>query len=356
VGVTRPDGGWTFLATPWSEVPFLIAAGRGPVLVAAGAVTEAEVARLDPADVGAAAGAPAPGRPVRAGDLSAGPARIDVLRPARELAAGPEWFSRAEPVSFPTTGGATAHALFYAPVNPSVEAPAGGAPPLVVTVHGGPTSAARPSLSLAVQFWSTRGFAVVDVDYRGSTGYGRDYRRALDGEWGRADVDDCVAAVEHLALAGRIDPARVAIRGSSAGGYTVLRAVTSTDAFAVGVSYYGVADLEALVARTHKFEARYVDGLIGPWPGAADEYRRRSPIHHVDRLDTPLIVLQGREDAVVTPDQAEAIVGALRRRGIRHEYLVFDDEGHGFRRGANIRRALDAELAFVREVMGIGPA
>ncbi len=333
LGATDAGGGWTPIEAPWTHVPFLAVAGGDLLVVGAGPVTEPEVARLD----------------------ARGRAGRRVLRPPRDLPLGPEWFSRAEPLSFPTSGGETAHALFYRPVNPRVETPGEGAPPLVVTVHGGPTSAARPSLSLAVQFWTTRGFAVVDVDHRGSTGYGRAYRRALDGRWGEADVADCVAVVEHLAAVGRVDPVRVVIRGSSAGGYTVLRAVTSTSVFAAGISYYGIADLEALVADNHKFEARYLDGLIGPWPERADLYRERSPVRHVDRLSTPLLLLQGLDDPVVTPSQAETIVEALRRRGVRYEYLAFEGEEHGFRRSENVRRALEAELAFVRDVTGVAP-
>lgn len=324
-GAARPRPG------SWNHLPSVTTDGDDLVVIAAGPVREPEVARVA-ADGG-----------------------VRVLREPRRTDLGPDWVSIAEPITFPTSGGATAHALFYPPVNPSVRPPADGAPPLIVGVHGGPTSAARPYLSFATQFWTTRGFAVVDVDYRGSTGYGRAYREALDGAWGEADVDDCVAAVGHLTAAGRIDGARVAVRGSSAGGYTVLRALTTTDVFAVGISYYGIADLEALVADTHKFEARYVDGLIGPWPERADLYRDRSPIHHVDRLATPLLVLQGLDDPVVPPAQAEAVVAALRRRGVHHRYLAFAGEEHGFRDAANIRRALEAELAFVREVMGITP-
>lgn len=337
LGVGGPGRAWEPLGGPWNQVAGLDAAGDELVIVAAGPTTEAAVARVRVDGDGVDAGG------------------VELLRAPRDLGLGPEWFARAEPITYPTSGGETAHALFYDPVNPTVDAPLEGAPPLVVMVHGGPTSAARPSLSLAIQFWTTRGFAVADVDYRGSTGYGRAYREALDGRWGEADVDDCVAAVEHLVARGRVDPERVAIRGSSAGGYTVLRALTTTRTFAVGISYYGIADLEALVADTHKFEARYVDGLVAPWPERADLYRVRSPIHHVDRLSTPLLVLQGLDDPVVTPSQAEVVVAALRRRGVRHRYLAFEGEEHGFRRAGNIRRALEAELSFVRETMGIDP-
>ncbi len=222
--------------------------------------------------------------------------------------------------------------------------------------HGGPTASASPALNLAVQFWTTRGFGVVDVDYGGSTGYGRAYRERLRGQWGVVDLADCVAAARWLADQGEVDPDRLAIRGGSAGGYTTLCALTFSDVFAAGASYYGVADAEALARDTHKFESRYLDGLIGPWPAAAATYRARSPIHFTDRLSCPVILLQGLEDAVVPPSQAEAMVAALRAKGIPHAYLAFPGEQHGFRQAAHIRRALEAELSFYGRVLGFTPA
>jgi dipeptidyl aminopeptidase/acylaminoacyl peptidase len=233
-----------------------------------------------------------------------------------------------------------------------VRAPDGELPPLVVAIHGGPTSAARPLFSASVQYWTSRGFGLVDVNYRGSTGYGRTYRHALDGQWGDADVEDCVAAARYLADTGRVDPDRLVIRGGSAGGYTALCALTFHDRFSAGASLYGVTDLEALALDTHKFESRYTDRLVGPYPEARDLYVERSPIHHTDRLAVPLIVFQGAEDAIVPPAQAEMLVQALAEKGIPHAYLLFEGEQHGFRQAANIRRVLEAELSFYAQVFG----
>jgi dipeptidyl aminopeptidase/acylaminoacyl peptidase len=223
-------------------------------------------------------------------------------------------------------------------------------------VHGGPTASARRSLHLPLRYWTSRGFAVVDVDYRGSTGYGRDYRRTLDGRWGIADVEDAVAAAQFLAARGDADPARLLIRGGSAGGYTVLSALTFHDVFAAGASHYGVTDLEALARDSHKFESRYLDRLVGPYPERRDVYVERSPIHHTERLSAPMIVLQGSEDRVVPPNQAEMMVAALRDKGLPYAYLLFTGEGHGFRRSENIVRALEAELSFYAQLFGFTPA
>jgi dipeptidyl aminopeptidase/acylaminoacyl peptidase len=284
---------------------------------------------------------------------------LQVLRPARDLELEPAWFSRPEHVTFPTepgpSGVAEAHALVYPPTNPHVSGPADELPPLLVLVHGGPTAAARSVLDLGVQYWTSRGFTVADVDYRGSTGYGRRYREALKGQWGIADLDDVVACARYLAAAGRVDPARMAIRGGSAGGYTTLAALTfRPGVFAAGASHYGVADLAALAEDTHSFESRYLDGLIAPWPSGADVYAERSPIHHTDALDTPLAVFQGDEDRVVPPEQAEMMVAALREKGVPHAYVLFAGEQHGFRKAENIRAALDGELSFYAQVLGFG--
>jgi dipeptidyl aminopeptidase/acylaminoacyl peptidase len=284
---------------------------------------------------------------------------VTVHRPARELAFGPEWLSVPEHITFLTgqpAEGAVAHGFWYPPANPDHEGPEGELPPLVVIGHGGPTGAARPQLSLGVQYWTSRGFAVVDVNYRGSTGYGRRYRRLLDGQWGITDVEDCRAAARALAEIGLVDGDRVVIRGGSAGGFTVLRALTTGDDFAAGASLYGVADLEALARDTHKFESRYLDRLVGPYPEARDVYVARSPIHAVDRLRTPLIVLQGMEDEVVPPAQAEVMVAALKENRVPHAYLTFEGEQHGFRQAASIRRAIEAELSFYGQVLGFEPA
>ena len=260
--------------------------------------------------------------------------------------------SQPEAIEFPTSDGQTAHAWYYPPTNPQAAGPAGEKPPLVVEIHGGPTSVANAGLSFGLQAFTSRGFAVVDVNYRGSTGYGREYMRRLDGKWGVYDVDDCVAAARYLAARGDVDPARMAIRGGSAGGFTTLAALTLHDVFSAGASYFGVGDLEALARDTHKFESRYLDRLVAPYPAGMAVYRDRSPIHSVDRLSTPLLVLQGADDMVVPVAQAEEIVAALRRREVPHAYLLFEGEGHGFRQAANIRRSLEAELSFYAQVFG----
>ena len=282
---------------------------------------------------------------------------VEVLRPARDLGLDPAGFSRPEHVTFPTEAGDSgvgeAHALVYPPTNPLVTGPGDERPPLLVLVHGGPTSAARSTLDLGIQYWTSRGFAVADVDYRGSTGYGRRYREALKGRWGIADLDDVVACARWLADQGRVDPERLAIRGGSAGGYTTLAALTfRPGVFAAGASHYGVADLAALAADTHSFESRYLDGLVAPWPAGADVYAKRSPIHSTDALETPLAIFQGDEDRVVPPEQAEMMVAALRKKGVPHAYVLFAGEQHGFRKAANIRAALDGELSFYAQVLG----
>ncbi|MBK5223241.1 MAG: S9 family peptidase [Acidimicrobiia bacterium] len=281
---------------------------------------------------------------------------IEVLRPPRDLDLDPGWFSEPESIDFPTSGGRTAHALYYPPTNPEVSAPSDERPPLLVMIHGGPTSACRPQLSLATQYWTSRGFAVVDVNYGGSTGYGRPFRRQLDGQWGIVDVDDCEAAARFLAERGDVDPNRLLIRGGSAGGFTTLAALAFRDTFAAGASHYGVDDLAALAADTHKFESRYLDGLVGPYPEAADVYAERSPIHHLDGFDRPLIVFQGLDDEIVPPNQAEMIVAALEAKGVPVAYVPFAGEQHGFRQAPNIRRALDAELWFYGRVLGFEAA
>ena len=258
--------------------------------------------------------------------------------------------------TFGSDDGREAHAFFFPPVNPAAAAPQGELPPLIVLGHGGPTGSARSSLDLGIQYWTTRGIAVVDVNYGGSTGYGTAYRNLLAGQWGVVDTQDCIAAARHLAAEGAVDPQRLVIKGGSAGGYTTLCALTDSDVFAAGISRYGVADLEALARDTHKFEARYLDGLIGPWPQQADLYRERSPIWRTDQLRTPMIVLQGTEDRVVPQSQAEQVVAALADAGVPHAYVLFEGEGHGFRRGPNIVAALEAELSFLGQVLGFAPA
>ncbi len=265
------------------------------------------------------------------------------------------WIAKPEHVTFASADGRQAFALYYPPTNPDYTAGAGELPPLVVRSHGGPTGRASPALNLQIQFWTSRGFAVVDVDYGGSTGYGRAYRGLLDGKWGLLDVEDCIAAARHLAATGRADPERLAIRGGSAGGFTTLCALTFHEVFKAGASWYGIGDLEALMRDTHKFESRYLDRLIGPWPEAQAVYRARSPIHHTDKLNCPVIFLQGEDDKVVPPNQAEAMVAALRAKGLPVAYLAFAGEGHGFRKAESIGRALRAEYEFFCRVFGVTP-
>jgi dipeptidyl aminopeptidase/acylaminoacyl peptidase len=281
---------------------------------------------------------------------------VSVLRPSRESSVPNAYLSAPRPIEFPTENGLTAHALYYPPANPDFIAPEGERPPLIVMGHGGPTSATSSTLNYGVQFWTSRGIGVVDVNYGGSTGYGRDYRNRLRSSWGVVDVDDCVNAASWLATQGEVDPDRLIIRGGSAGGYTTLCALTFRDVFACGSSLYGVADAGALAEETHKFEARYLDGLIGPWPQARALYEERSPIFHTDRLTTPLILFQGLEDKVVPPEQAEMMAEALRKKGIPFALVVYPDEQHGFRKAENIKRTCEAELYFYGRILGFEPA
>lgn len=267
-----------------------------------------------------------------------------------------EVLSRPKPVSFPTADGDTAHGLYYPPHNNGYVGPEGSAPPLLVKCHGGPTGATGSALDLKLQFWTSRGFAVLDVNYRGSTGYGRDYREKLYRRWGLADVADCVAGARYLAERGLADRHRLVISGNSAGGFTVLCALTFHDCFAAGASYYGLGDLSAASADMHKFEARYGDRLVAPWPEAKAEYDARSPLFNIERLDRPVIFFQGLEDPVVLPEQAETMVDALRDKGVPVAYLRFEGEGHGFRQQSTIERTLNAELGFYAAMLGFKPA
>lgn len=326
----RPDGS---LDDTWSTVTSVQALGDGIVFVGAAWTGEAEVIRIR--------------------SLGAEP---EVLRPARDLGIDTEYLGAPTHITFPVGDGEVAHALYYAPANPEYVGPDGELPPLVVKVHGGPTGAARAQLQLSTKFWTSRGIAVVDVNYRGSVGYGRTYRHSLNGRWGVADVEDCAAAASWLGEQGWVDPDRLAIAGGSAGGFTVLAALTFHDVFAVGASRYGIADLGVLADDTHKFEARYTDRLVAPWPAEREIYEARSPINHVDKLSCPMIILQGGEDRVVPPNQAELMVDALAAKGLTHEYVFFADEGHGFRQADNIVTALEAELNFFGEVLGFAVA
>jgi dipeptidyl aminopeptidase/acylaminoacyl peptidase len=263
-----------------------------------------------------------------------------------------EWISIPEGVTY-TVGDRDVHAFYYPPTNPDVDAPAGDRPPLLVVTHGGPTGATIDVLDPKVQFWTSRGFAVLDVNYSGSTGYGRPYRDRLKGQWGIVDVEDAVGGAQAMVAEGKADPNRLIIRGGSAGGYTTLAALTFHDTFKAGASYYGISDLEVLQQDTHKFEARYNDSLIGPYPEARDIYFARSPIHFTDRLSCPIILFQGLEDKVVPPNQSEMMAEAVRKKGIKVRYVAFEGEQHGFRKAENIIRSLEEELAFYRDVFQI---
>jgi dipeptidyl aminopeptidase/acylaminoacyl peptidase len=281
---------------------------------------------------------------------------VAVVHRSRELPVDTAWLPRPEAITFPTGevgNGEVAHAFLYPPTNPDFQGPEGQRPPLIVTSHGGPTASTPPMLSLGTAYWTSRGFAVVDVNYRGSTGFGRTYRNALRDRWGIADVQDCQAAARFLADRGDVDGSRLLIRGGSASGYTTLCALAFTDTFAAGASHYGVADPSLLAQETHKFESRYLDGLLGPYPAARDVYDARSPLHHADGITCPVILFQGLEDEVVPPAQAESMVAALEANGVAHAYLAFPGEQHGFRDAANIIACLQAELSFYTQVLGI---
>jgi dipeptidyl aminopeptidase/acylaminoacyl peptidase len=289
--------------------------------------------------------------------LDCGSGAAEVVRRGRPEPIDPAYISRPEPIVFPTEGGLAAHANYYPPVNPDFVAPTDELPPLLVNVHGGPTSSHDAKLDVDIQYWTSRGIAVVDVNYGGSTGYGREYRERLKGNWGVVDTVDSINAAKYLIARGDADPARVGVRGGSAGGYTTLNALTRFDFFSAGASLFGLADLETFATGgTHKFESQYLESLVGPYPERRDIYRDRSPIHHVDDISCPVILLQGLEDAIVPPLQADIIVEALERKGLPYAYLAFEGEQHGFRKAESIIRAEEAELFFYGRVWGFTPA
>jgi dipeptidyl aminopeptidase/acylaminoacyl peptidase len=283
-------------------------------------------------------------------DLATEP--FEVLRRSREKDVDGGYLATPQAIEFPTEKGVTAHGYFYAPRNRDYAAPSDEKPPLLVMSHGGPTAATSASLKYSIQYWTSRGIAVLDVNYGGSSGYGRAYRQRLNGHWGIVDVDDCVNGARYLVERSEVDGNRLAIRGGSAGGYTTLCALTFRDTFKAGASHYGISDLEALAKDTHKFESRYLDRLIGPYPERRDLYVQRSPIHFTDRLSCPIILFQGLEDQVVPPGQAEKMIEAVRAKKLPVAYLTFEGEQHGFRKAENIRRVLEAELYFYSKVFG----
>jgi len=295
-------------------------------------------------------GSPTEGLSVIRHNASTGEARV--IRFSEESSVDPGYISIPESIEFDTTDGMKAHGFLYRPKNKDYTESGNERPPLIVITHGGPTSCSYASLDLKIQFWTSRGFAVLDVNYGGSTGFGRPYRERLKGKWGIVDVDDCVNGVRYLMKKNLVDGERVIIRGGSAGGYTTLAALTYRNLFKAGASYYGVSDLAALARETHKFESRYLDSLVGPYPEAKKIYRERSPINYTEHLSAPIIFFQGLDDKVVPPNQAEKMVKALRERRIPVAYMAFQGEQHGFRKAENLKRCLEAELYFYSRVFG----
>jgi len=281
---------------------------------------------------------------------------FDSLQSSSSVKVDAKYVNQAQAIEFPTENGLTAHAFFYPPKNTDFQGAPDEKPPLLVKSHGGPTGSTDDTIDLNILYWTSRGFAVVDVNYGGSTGFGREYRQRLKKQWGVVDVNDCVNAARYLAERGLVDGERMAIRGGSAGGYTTLAALTFRDVFKAGASYYGISDLEILARDTHKFESRYLDSLVGPYPDQIERYHARSPIHHIDGLNSPVIFFQGLDDEVVPPNQAELMFKALKEKSIKTAYIPFEGEGHGFRRAENQKRALDAELYFYGQVFGFTPA
>ncbi len=327
------SGTFTMLATPFCSIDSLRVGADFAVFVGATPTQASAVVRLDLRTLA-----------------------HELLRSSSTASVDAAFLSIAEAITYPTEGGLEAHAFFYPPTNRDACGPDGELPPLIVISHGGPTGATDAAFKWSYQFWTSRGFAVVDVNYGGSAGYGRAYRARLDGQWGVVDVDDSVNAVRHLITRGAVDGARVAIRGGSAGGYTTLCALAFRSFFKAGASHYGIGDLEALVTDTHKFESRYLDRLIGPYPQARALYVERSPIHHTARLASPLILFQGAEDKAVPPAQAQAMFDAVNAKGLPVAYLLFEGEQHGFRRADTIKRVFEAELYFYGKVFGFAPA
>jgi dipeptidyl aminopeptidase/acylaminoacyl peptidase len=323
----------THLDIEYKEIAWLRTEGRDVLLIGGGPMQPSSVVRLDP-DSGT----------------------CHVLRRAAEIPIDPEYISPAEPITFSSAGGRQVHGYYFMPHNPEYSGLPGELPPLVVFVHGGPTAQTSQTLDFITQVFTSRGIATVAVDYSGSTGHGREYRRRLIGQWGIVDAEDCVYAARYLVETGRADPERVAIRGGSSGGYAVLCALTFHDYFRAGTSMYGIADLELLAGDTHKLESHYMASLVGPYPEEKQRYHDRSPFHFMDRMTRPLLILQGLDDKVVPPNQAELMARTLRANHVPYAYVTFEGEGHGFRTAAHILRALEAELSFYAQVFGFTPA
>jgi dipeptidyl aminopeptidase/acylaminoacyl peptidase/uncharacterized protein (DUF2132 family) len=326
-------GQFETMATPFCSIAELQVGAGFAVFIGGSETTPAAVVRLDLATRG-----------------------LRTLRSSSRASAPAGYVSVAEAISFPTEGGLQAHAFFYPPMNRDFRGLEGERAPLIVISHGGPTGATDAAFKWGIQYWTSRGFGVVDVNYGGSSGYGRAYRERLNGQWGVVDVDDCINAARFLIARGDAEPTRVVIRGGSAGGYTALCALTFRSFFKAGASHYGIGDLEALAQDTHKFESRYLDRLIGPYPAEQALYRARSPIHFTERLASPMILFQGAEDKAVPPAQAQAMFDAVNAKGLPVAYLLFEGEQHGFRRAETIRRVLEAELYFYGKVFGFTPA
>jgi dipeptidyl aminopeptidase/acylaminoacyl peptidase len=317
------------LKVPYTGLRNIVVGGAFAVLLAASPQDEAAIVRVD----------------LHTGD-------IEVLKRASETWLDPADVSTPQEIGFAASSGSSAVGWFYPPANRSFQGPDDERPPLIVMSHGGPTSVRGPELNPKVQFWTSRGFALLDVNYRGSVGFGRPYREALYGLWGVADVDDCASGATTLAEQNLVDAQRLIIRGGSAGGYTTLCALTFRDVFRAGASSYGIGDLEIFVTDTHKFESRYIEHLVGPYPERKDLYYERSPLHFADRISVPLILLQGLDDKVVPPNQAEMMIEALDSKCLPYAYVAFEGEGHGFRKAENVKRALEAELYFYSRVFG----
>ncbi len=342
MGIVEPiDGGLTPIDIPFTS----LGASYGNVAILAGSD--------GPRAVGLGASSSSGSAVV---SISIPSGKSEIVKRGGTVSVDPAYLCDAEPISFSVGDGQTSHAIWYPPKNADYEGPSGEKPPLVVMSHGGPTSQTDGSLSMGIQFWTSRGIGVVDVNYRGSSGYGRAYRDALQGTWGLFDAEDCIAATRYLADRGLIDPERMTIRGGSAGGYTTLVALAFHNQFAAGASYYGIADLSALAEETHKFESRYLDGLIAPYPEDKAIYDERSAIEHVDGLSAPLILFQGLEDKVVPPEQARMMANALRNKGVPFALIEFEGEQHGFRKAENAIRSLEAELYFYGQILGFKPA